>query len=532
MGYLLLWIENLAVSLLIVAFVVACAARVSGARKRPLVWLPATAIVFLIYLALTVFLGYVKFWRMPGLPWYYSVLWLLLLYTAGAAYFLRTGFRRREGEFVAAAWPRGKIGAALLIVLSVHVMTFWNLDAEARQRLITIRAQADSDAISAAPLKVLDQDNAAPIYSKFAGALNPEFLPKKWKQWGEWVRCDDDEFKRNDSEISAFLAKQSGIIAAINEASRKPACVFPHNYHWWTIDVLAPELLDLRRFASLLGLHARWSIAHGDLPTALRDIGSVNRISRHMIQNPILVSLLVGAAIEKMALEETQNALNAGASESAMAAIEETSAFSFEALYPTALRTERSLYFATIASISEDGALAKETLSGAQFSFIAQSAYRIFLAPSDFEIGSLYFRHLSAQGSLPYYKTSENFANVMNAAQSSGSALLLYMLPTLSKARENVAAGDASVAAMNLGIVAHRYQLKNGKLPDALDDLVPEFIPFVPIDPFDGKPMKYERSNDDVLIYSVGPNGKDDGDSPKKNDDIVFTLKALPSGKK
>ncbi len=46
------------------------------------------------------------------------------------------------------------------------------------------------------------------------------------------------------------------------------------------------------------------------------------------------------------------------------------------------------------------------------------------------------------------------------------------------------------------------YQAKNrGKPPATLDDLVPRYLPALPIDPFDGKPFRYRVSRGDKLAW-------------------------------
>jgi hypothetical protein len=60
-----------------------------------------------------------------------------------------------------------------------------------------------------------------------------------------------------------------------------------------------------------------------------------------------------------------------------------------------------------------------------------------------------------------------------------------------------------------------RFELKHGKPADRLDPLSPEFLPSVPIDPYDGKPLKYHSNPDGTfLLYSVGEDGVDDGGDP------------------
>jgi hypothetical protein len=50
-------------------------------------------------------------------------------------------------------------------------------------------------------------------------------------------------------------------------------------------------------------------------------------------------------------------------------------------------------------------------------------------------------------------------------------------------------------------------------LPESLSELVPKYLPKVPIDPFDGKPLRYSKEKG--IIYCVGKDLKDSGGSPK-----------------
>jgi hypothetical protein len=79
------------------------------------------------------------------------------------------------------------------------------------------------------------------------------------------------------------------------------------------------------------------------------------------------------------------------------------------------------------------------------------------------------------------------------------------------------------------------YQKAQGRLPDSLDALCPEILPSVPMDPFSGKPMRYERTPDGWKTWSVGPGNVDHGgvirhaNSPDEETqmDIVFTANVL-----
>jgi len=62
-----------------------------------------------------------------------------------------------------------------------------------------------------------------------------------------------------------------------------------------------------------------------------------------------------------------------------------------------------------------------------------------------------------------------------------------------------------------LACLLELYRLEHGKFPEVLEELCPGFIASVPIDPFDGLPMKYRAEDGTYSIYSVGPNLIDDG---------------------
>jgi len=71
------------------------------------------------------------------------------------------------------------------------------------------------------------------------------------------------------------------------------------------------------------------------------------------------------------------------------------------------------------------------------------------------------------------------------------------------------------------------YQSDQGHPPARLDDLVTNYLSGVPQDPFSGGPMIYRPQSTNWLLYSVGPDGVDDGGRPvgrgwQAKGDILF----------
>ncbi|MBK8914992.1 MAG: hypothetical protein IPM64_10400 [Phycisphaerales bacterium] len=68
----------------------------------------------------------------------------------------------------------------------------------------------------------------------------------------------------------------------------------------------------------------------------------------------------------------------------------------------------------------------------------------------------------------------------------------------------------AQRAAVELVLALQIYQAKEKSIPSDAAALVPAILPALPIDPFSGKPLVYSQSAKPFVVYSVGPDGKDD----------------------
>ena len=81
------------------------------------------------------------------------------------------------------------------------------------------------------------------------------------------------------------------------------------------------------------------------------------------------------------------------------------------------------------------------------------------------------------------------------------------------------------------------YRADHGAYPTHLRDLVPKYAAEIPKDVFSGNDLHYQPEGDGYVLYSVGPNGKDDGGrgnedhkdgDEKDGDDIVVRVQNAP----
>ncbi len=82
----------------------------------------------------------------------------------------------------------------------------------------------------------------------------------------------------------------------------------------------------------------------------------------------------------------------------------------------------------------------------------------------------------------------------------------------LAKSVEKAAMTQAALRAAVAGCAVERHRLAHGnRLPASLDELVPAFLDAVPLDPYDGNPLRYRARDDTYVVYSVGADLVDDG---------------------
>ena len=263
MGYAVLWLENLALVLLLTATATAVSSRWKWRVLR--VGLPLViALVILIghaaCTAVAAVLGVLGPRRLAP-EWFGLLAALTLCCGVGMGWILWVGLRGdREVPTRprAARWPRANLALGFALVLAMYLMTLWNLDLAVRNQAGALHAESGALALSVAPARVSDRDNAALVYARaFQAGGAPDKWPKAFgNTWSHWVGNNpaNPGFDPKDAGLRAFLRQQAGTLALLREAGHKPGCYFERDYGRPAIDMMMPEVFDLRRrLAARLG---------------------------------------------------------------------------------------------------------------------------------------------------------------------------------------------------------------------------------------------------------------------------------------
>jgi len=553
MGYALLWLETLGASLLLVATLLACIGRLRWRWLRRTLGVAVALVPLVALTGLTVLAGLMQFaWRIND-RWFYPLLCLTILYALGAAALFLRGLRREsEGVAVAAAtWPQGRLAMALGVFIGLQMTTLWGIDMQVQQRLAGLRSEARALALSVAPAPIPDAENAALIYAEAFEAMKfTEDWEQAWhEKWWYWNALDESadvswndpsspKCNYQDPDLESFLRHQAGVLAALREAAARPDCYFDRAYYIRpSLCLRLRGLQEMHDGAKLLALSARWNVAHGQIDAAMTDIKALCGMAEHVSNEPNWFCLNCAAGIDHWAIDALSAALARGqVAPDDLAGLRMGEGISYQQLLQRALRIDEARFLDIVYEVGVQQ----------EFDWLGAFAYprpgcgvraclgrinQLFLLEDDLANIRQYYDWLRWLAVEPYYhaKQLNRYEEFEDSVRSHAGCLTRAFGPGgIALVAQNAATADARRRVARVAVTAARYQAEQRGLPEGLEELTPDFIAAVPIDPFDGKPLKFKRTKRGLTIYSIGPDMIDDNGTPfdeeTKKGDIIFEL--------
>lgn len=530
MSYALLWIEVLIVLLLWVAAAVAVLAHLRYRFIAAFALFVAWLAPLLVLVVLTCMTGSLKFSSNISENWFGYTLSLLVGYLVGIIVIIAIG-RRREAPGLARAsaeWPRGRLVLAFLVAFMLATMTLWNMDLEVRGEAAAVRTEAGALLLAVVPPQLPDEQNAAALYEKAFARLKADSDRK-----GLNNPLEADSVDPKSAEVGKFLAQHEVTLKFLRAAAALPVCRFDHDYAHPSITMLLPEMSRCRTAALLLQLDARHQLAAKNVPQALVDINAMFRLAQGVGQEPLIIGALVSCGIDHMAVYTLQEALPAVTNDKDLSVLHVVDAASESRVIGRALQGEEAFGLSVFSDLAA-GRMTTAALNGENpqggtaIDVLGQGpsalAVRVFFIPHDLVAYRKMITSYREAASKPYV---EGHAMLAQAGPPDG-LLTRIIVPALNRFLTQEDLAVAHQAEAQTAIALTYFRLAHGVFPPTLDALVPEYLDDMPVDPFDGRPLRFVVKPDKCLIYSVGPDGKDDGglpyDEKSMTGDFVLSL--------
>lgn len=311
-----------------------------------------------------------------------------------------------------------------------------------------------------------------------------------------------------------LLARYRGSLEQMHQAAREGGHArFPTRFADG-IQMLLPHAQQLRAGARLLALESVVAAHRGQTDAAVDATAAIFAAARSLEQEPVLISQLVRMALGAMARQRIQWLLSAVTlDDHQLARLDaELAASDYQKPLRQGLLGERVIGivgFENPETLWEAGVVDLRSLTGS-------GDQAMYLKLMDEMIAA-------AEKTGPERQEAIDAAE-MRLRQLAGTTsarlkypLTLLLLPALSAAGQAATRNEAERDAARVAVAIERFRLREGRLPEKLDELVPDFLASVPSDPFGTWPLRYRADETEYLVYSAGPNGVDDGgqaDSP------------------
>jgi hypothetical protein len=349
--------------------------------------------------------------------------------------------------------------------------------------------------------------------------------------------------------IAEYVATNQVALELLERGLALKSCRYPVDFTpGW--DALLPHLAGLRKSAQLLALKALSDIDNDEPSDAAKALQSMLTLADTVAKEPLLISHLVRMACYQLSYQCLERAL-------CNMTLDHDSLLHLSSIYhdmETSDGLQRSLVAERCVALQSFSGSFKEIerlLEGGGESdshgFGVAFGFWIIQVSGRWDFDELYYldcmeRYSQAiQLILPErIDAAEEVSDQIQAMKGSKYPHVLsgLFLPAIGKSIQKDAGNISRLRAARTVLAIELYRLANHRqLPSTLNELVPEVLMAVPADPFDGEPLRYRRLDKGYVVYSVGPDGEDNGGAEEKrlsnaqrlagiseSSDITFTV--------
>ncbi|MBN1362427.1 MAG: hypothetical protein JW993_17660 [Sedimentisphaerales bacterium] len=394
------------------------------------------------------------------------------------------------------------VGLLLAVLLFLYVL--WERRSPERH-LAQLRAAGHPTSLAEwAKLHRLPEDavDAADLYEKAVGLLRDPDAPNLARLLSSALSDRGSAWPLARIEaVSAWLAHNQECLTLLHEAAGIEGC-----WYEWADDYGSfPNLRWPRDCTRLLEWEMLYHAQQGDTYSAVRSFASMSRLSDSFYGAPTLLLHLVRMSCLSTSLVGLEWTLNA------VPLADEQ----LRQLDDMLVRTSAALDF-TAVLVSERCAIIDMYRDPALLSSLVGSGW-VVKFPGTVRIGLLdtldYMVEAIEASKLPPAQRISKLRAI--GAKQQELPFWHFLSKDTAPALRRVAELDlrlqAHIELARTALAIERYRLATGDVPERLEDLVPGYLDAVPLDPFDGQPLRYRRTRPGYRLHSIMEDGQDNG---------------------
>lgn len=333
-----------------------------------------------------------------------------------------------------------------------------------------------------------------------------------------WQAPEEDP-SRMDT-VRDVVARHARYFDLLDEASRVPACAFPVDWRE-PVSATFPDHTNMREAARMLVLRAEVLSADGDYDGALECCATGFRIAEHVKIEPSLRSQLVAYAIQSITLGSLADGLSAGtpSAEACRRLFDQLS--TIDQIVPSvhAMQGELAFEGMYVFELAHGGRVHVLATTLTDLSERELAAYVTIGRPLLNADHITYLRHMEkriAGYALAYREIGSEFEDAQAVLDRAPYTSLLTGTLTWASLDAMVITGREENAALircaQAALAVKAYSAAHGSYPESLPELEADGWA-LPRDSFTfpEAPLHYHRRPEGFQIWSVGPDGDNDG---------------------
>jgi hypothetical protein len=390
----------------------------------------------------------------------------------------------------------------------------WRLE-EIEARRVNLPPEQNSAVRIQAVKRLLPNQWPAQVATQSGGDLkgdNPAAPSKAEPPFDEQVSDLEPQIqlsKELTEELRAELQKVAPALAEARPLADMPQGRFTVAWAENGITAILP-CQDARAAGNLLRLDAALLVQDGDPDKALTSVRGILNAGRAIGDEPTLISQLVRIALEAVAVRSLERVLAQGEpSEAALKAVQDLlEKEAAEPLLLYAARGERANNHRAMNWMTAGG----DATSRAE-AFTSGILARRSHAP--------HLRMMTEFVEIARLPVEEQAARLKEFDKPLTDLPFLsqMLVPAFSKVAQAFQRSQAILRGAIAAVAAERYRRQKGSWPSSHAQLVEAgLLRAVPVDPYDGQPLRLRALADGVVIYSVGPDRTDDGGNLNRKD--------------
>jgi len=339
-------------------------------------------------------------------------------------------------------------------------------------------------------------DNAAVLYAEAFAAMAP-------------VKPTD----------TSFLERNRSVLPMLHDAGLRTRCRFPVDCTGGMRASL-PHLTKLRSAGTLLTQTAIARSRMRQPAEAVELLLDAVRLANALESEPILVSQLVRSAILGMVVQAAEEVVGTvGASPQDLARLQDALIDAERRMSELRMVAgELPFGLSIFGSAPPEMKLALENLDeGLRKEDTKLKEYvvsrRVPADRAEYVIQLDLVREMLSRGEGQRMAAIQSLREGAATAQRQGWLITPTLVPGLARGLERVLEARSRIRVAVVGIAVERHRAASQrKVPLALSSLSPEWIPTLPNDPFDERPLRFKRlPSGGYVVYSIGPDQLDNG---------------------